>query len=160
MIMSISPKVPSAVAVLVLLVSTAVHADERYRPVTDPVVAKECGACHMAFQPQMLPKRSWVKIMDGLADHFGEDASLDAETLLRVRKYHLENATDSSWLGGKFMRGLSKTSVPLRITETPYWIREHREEVPQEAWKDPKVKSKANCLACHKRANSGDYDDD
>ena len=149
-----------AVAAMVLLTSTAVNADERYNPINDQIVAKECGACHMAFQPQLLPKKSWVKIMDNLSDHFGEDASLDDKTASHIKNYHVENAANSSWFSGKFMRGLSKTSAPLRITETPYWVREHNHEVPQWAWKDPKVKSKANCLACHKRANSGDYDDD
>jgi len=160
MTMFVNPGIHITAAAMVLLAATAVKADERYEPVRDPVVAKECGACHMAFQPQMLPKKSWRKIIDGLSDHFGEDASLDAETAGHIKAYHVKNAADSSWLGGKFMRGLSKTDAPLRITETPYWIREHDEEVPQKAWKDPKVKSKANCLACHKGANRGDYDDD
>ncbi len=157
--MSIYPSIYVAAA-MVLLVSTAVQADERYEPIQDPVVAEECGACHMAFQPQMLPKNSWEKIMDGLSNHFGEDASVDPKAGIRIRKYHLDNAADTSGGSGKFMRGLSKTSAPLRITETPYWAREHNEEVPQRAWSDPKVKSKANCTACHRRAEQGDYDDD
>jgi len=145
---------------LVLLAGTTVRADERYAPVRDQTVIKECGACHMAFQPQMLPKKSWQKIMTGLTDHFGEDASLDTKTARHIEMYLVDKAADASWWGGKFLRGLSKTSAPLRITETPYWIREHNEEVPARAWKDPNVKSRANCLACHKRANNGDYDDD
>ena len=144
----------------VLLVAPPAQADERYEPVRDPIVVKECGACHMVFQPQMLPKKSWSMMIDGLADHFGEDASLAAKRARHIKTYHLDNAADSSWLGGKFMRGLSDDAAPLRITETPYWIREHNEEVPQHAWTDPKVKSKANCLACHIRADQGDYDDD
>ncbi|NQV83131.1 MAG: cytochrome C [Rhodospirillales bacterium] len=158
--MFVNPRTFFIAAAMVLLAGTAVKADERYKPIRDQVVAKECGACHMAFQPQMLPKNSWRKIMEGLPSHFGEDASLNTETARHIKTYLLANAAGSSWLGGKFMRGLSETSAPLRITETPYWIREHKEEVPQRAWKEPKVKSKANCLACHKRANSGDYDDD
>ena len=146
--------------VLIVLANTTVRADERYDPIRDQTVIKECGACHMAFQPQMLPKKSWQKIMAGLSDHFGEDASLDAKTARHIEMYMIEQAADSSWWSGKFLRGLSKTSVPLRITETPYWIREHNEEVPARAWKDPQIKSRANCLACHKRANNGDYDDD
>ncbi|MBT3926064.1 MAG: cytochrome C [Rhodospirillaceae bacterium] len=145
---------------MVLMVSTAVRADERYTPIQDSVVAEECGACHMAFQPQMLPEKSWQKIIGDLSNHFGEDASLDPETVTRIEKYHRDNAADSGWLSGKFMRGLNKTSAPLRITATPYWVREHNEEVPERAWRDPKVKSKANCTACHRRANQGDYDDD
>jgi len=158
--MFVSLRITFTAVAMVFLAATAAKADERYKPIRDPLVVKECGACHMAFQPKMLPKKSWDKIMDGLSDHFGEDASLEAKAVSHIKAYHLKNAADSSWLGGKFMRGLSKTSAPLRITETPYWVREHKEEVPQKAWKDPKVKSKANCLACHKQANSGNYDDD
>ena len=148
-------------AAILLGFNSTAQADERYTPVRDQTVIKECGACHMVFQPQMLPVKSWSKIIDGLPDHFGEDASLDAVTAKHIKAYHVKNAADANWWGGKFMRGLSKTSSPLRITETPYWIHEHDEdEVPQRAWSDPKVKTKANCLACHSRANKGDYDDD
>ncbi len=143
-----------------LFLNTTVHADERYQPINDKVVSEECGACHMAFQPQMLPKKSWRKIITGLSDHFGEDASVDAAVQTRIEKYLTSNAADSGWRDGKFMRGLAKGAAPLRITETPRWVREHNHEIPAGAWKDPKIKSKANCLACHRRANKGDYDDD
>ena len=153
-------KLSLTVVALMLLAGTAAQADERYRPVQDQTVIKECGACHMAFQPQMLPKKSWRKIMAGLTDHFGEDASLSPAMTHSIEKYYVDNAANAGWWGGKFMRGLSDDAAPLRITETPYWVREHNHEVPARAWKDPKVKSKANCLACHRRANMGDYDDD
>ena len=155
-----TPKMSILIAVLILWGPTEASADERYKPIKDEVVSKECGACHMAFQPQMLPKRSWVKIMDELPNHFGEDASLDKATSERIKKYLVSNAADAGWLGGKFMRGIKDDMTPLRITEAPYWIREHNEEVPSRAWSDPKVKTKANCLACHPRATRGNYDDD
>jgi nitrate/TMAO reductase-like tetraheme cytochrome c subunit len=158
--MSQFQKLSVTVATALLLTTSVTLADERYNPIKDDVVAKECGACHMAFQPQMLPKRSWVKIMMELPDHFGEDASLDAAVSQQVEAYLVKNAADSGWWGGKFMRGVKDDMTLLRITETPHWVHEHNEEVPARAWKDPKVKSKANCLACHPRANSGDYDDD
>ncbi len=147
-------------AVTLIVSASSVSADERYSPIKDQTVAKECGDCHMAFQPQMLPKRSWETIMSTLGDHFGEDASLDTATTERIKTYMMENAADSGWWSGKFLRGVDDDWVPLRITEMPYWKREHNEEVPSWAWSDPKVKSKANCLACHPRANSGNYDDD
>ena len=153
-------KIIIAAAALMVVIGTAANADERYKPVSDENVIKECGVCHMAFQPQMLPKKSWQKIMANLADHFGEDASLNAKMTNSIEKYYVGNAANSGWRGGKFMRGLTDESAPLRITETPYWIREHNHEVPERAWKDPKVKSKANCVACHRDASTGNYDDD
>lgn len=148
-------------AASILIASTSlVQADERYRPIQDETVKKECGACHLAFQPQMLPKRSWEKIMTGLSDHFGEDASLDETTAQHIKTYLMDNAADSGWWSGKFLRGVKDDMTPLRITEMPYWVREHNEEVPNWAWSDPKVKSKVNCTACHPRAGRGNYDDD
>jgi len=145
----------------VLLIATSVaNADERYKPIKDKIVLEECGACHMAFQPGMLPKRSWEKIMNGLPDHFGEDASLEVATKDHIAAYLKDRAADNGLWGGKFMRGIKKNMTPLRITETPHWLREHKGEVRSSAWTSPKVKSKANCLACHKQANRGFYDDD
>ncbi len=134
-------------------------ADERYRPVTDAMTKKECGDCHMAFQPGFLPARSWAKIMDNLSDHFGEDASLPKEKVEHIKAYLMANAADTRWRS-KMMRGVGKDWTPLRITELPYWRHEHEEEVHPSAWKDPRVKSKINCKACHKRAERGIYDDD
>ena len=145
---------------LLILVPFVVIANERYNPVNDEIVSKECGACHMVFQPEMLPKRSWKKLMGGLSSHFGEDASSDAVTKGHIMSYLKENAADSGLWGGKFMRGIKNHKTPLRITETPHWIREHKGEVSIRDWSSPKVKSKANCIACHPRANRGDYDDD
>lgn len=136
------------------------EASERYRTVTDPTYKAECGACHMAFQPQMLPKKSWQTLMNDLSNHFGEDASMKEEVRATLLSYLTENAADTGWLGGKFMRGLDENSAPLRISETPYWQREHNKEVSASAWNDPRVKSKANCLACHRDAERGNYDDD
>jgi len=150
----------AALVAALMLGATGARADERYTPVTDAVTKKECGACHMAFQPSMLPAKSWTRIMDGLTDHFGEDASLDAATVNHIKSYLVGNAADAGWWGGKFMRGLGDDAAPLRITETPYWLREHNKEVPASAWRDPRVKSKANCIACHRAAEKGYYDDD
>lgn len=148
------------VATAMMVAHTAVMADERYRPIRDDLVRKECGDCHMAFQPQMLPQRSWQKIMGTLNNHFGEDASLDHETTQQITKYLVDNAADAGWWSGKLMRGVRDDWTPLRISELPYWVREHNEEVPTYAWSDPRVKSKANCVACHPRAENGNYDDD
>jgi hypothetical protein len=143
------------------ILSAPAFGEEYYPPIKDELVLKECGACHMPFPSQMLPKQSWTKIMAGLSDHFGEDATLNAQKTADIKSYLEANAADSKWLDSKFMRGISETNPPLRITETPYWIRKHNShEVPARAWNDPKVKSKANCVACHRLASSGNYDDD
>jgi hypothetical protein len=138
-----------------------VRADERVPPVTDPVVKKECGSCHLAFSPQFLPRRSWQKLVDTLSDHFGENASLGDAQRKTVLDYLLANASDgprASREGRKFGASIPSGQTPLRITEVPRWVREHR-EVPPSKWNDPGVKSRANCVACHPAAEQGVYED-
>jgi hypothetical protein len=111
---------------------------------------KECSACHMAFPPQLLPARSWIALLDGLNNHFGENASLDAATAATIKIFLVANSAGSpSARNSPWLRGLDAADTPLRITETPFWIAVHKREVPDTAYADPKVKTKSNCLACH-----------
>jgi len=105
----------------------------------------ECGACHMAFPPQFLPARSWQALMGGLSSHFGENASLDPTTEQKISEYLVANAAPP---GSPVFRGLDAQAAPLRITETPLWIRIHHEVRPA-VFNRPDIKSKSNCLACH-----------
>jgi hypothetical protein len=153
------------VIAIVLLVAAAVlalaEAGERVPPVTDPMVKAECGSCHLAFPPRFLPGRSWQKLMNTLSDHFGENASLGEAQRKAVLDYLLANAADGPNTGRQgrvFAEGITPAQTPLRLTETPRWVREHR-EVRADRWRDPKVKSKANCVACHPAAEQGLYDD-
>ncbi len=58
----------------------------------------------------------------------------------------------------KIGASLNPGESPLRITETPYWVRKHSEITAAE-WKQPLVKSKANCAACHLDADAGTFED-
>lgn len=130
-------------------------------PVTDPVVVKECGACHMVFPPQFLPGRSWQKLFDGLANHFGEDVSLPDAKRGPALAYHLAHAADAPGApreAGKFAASVSPAETPLRITETGRWTSKHRKVKP-ERWTSPAVKTKVNCVACHKGAERGVWED-
>jgi hypothetical protein len=135
--------------------------DERVAPVSDPVVKKECGSCHMVFPPQFLPARSWQKLVDGLSSHFGEDVTLPAEQRAAVLERLRSMAADAPGAGragSKFLAGLAPGETPLRITETPRWVKKHGRIRP-EKWTSPAVKSKLNCAACHKQAEAGVYED-
>ena len=131
---------------------------DRPAAIPDATVTKECGSCHMTFPAEMLPARSWAAIMDGLTNHFGENATLDAAKKKEILDWLTRHAGDAPGVYGHFLRGLSKTETPLRITETPYWVREHRKEVRDSDFNSPKIKS--NCEACHKGAAKGIYKDD
>lgn len=128
--------------------------------VTDKTVQTECGACHMAYPAGMLPTRSWQAIMGKLDEHFGESAALDAKTTKHITDYLVANAADAGGGSARRLRGVKPDQTPLRITEMPWWIREHRGEVSPRAFKDPRVKSKANCVACHRDAAKGYFGDD
>jgi len=120
---------------------------------------EECSACHMAFPAPFLPKRSWHKIMGTLDDHFGEDASLDEAATKQIQLWLEANAADTDKQNRWIMSGVKSTETPLRITEMPWWKRQHNSwEVSAAAFK--RVGSKANCVACHRGAERGYYDDD
>ena len=56
---------------------------------------KECGSCHIAYSPQLLPARSWMRVMGNLADHFGESATVDAATQKRILDYLTAHSAES-----------------------------------------------------------------
>ena len=126
--------------------------DEGQRPtVSNAKWKSECGACHVAYPPRMLPAESWRAIMSGLDKHFGSNAGLDAASANEITAF-LEKNADA--------RKHDASGKPLlRITETRGFKSEHR-EVAARVWKNPKVKSPANCTACHTQAESGDFNED
>lgn len=126
--------------------SAGASALERVPPVSDAVTTRECGECHMAFPPALLPVESWRRIIDGLADHFGENAEVPAETAAHIRDYLTANA------------GRIGDPRVDRISEQPWFTREHR--YSPSVWERPDVRSKANCPACHPRAELGLFEDD
>jgi hypothetical protein len=80
--------------------------------------------------------------------------------MAHIEAYLVAHAADSDTRYREVLRGLDPTAVPLRISELPWWIREHEDEVRPGAFDDPKVGSKANCVACHKNAARGSYEDE
>jgi cytochrome b len=126
----------------------------------NPLWREECGGCHLAYHPSLLPARSWVRMMEQQVDHFGEDLALepvDAETILEFQTANSAEraATEAAW---KINNGISREQTPLRITETGYWKRKHREIGPV-VWDGPAVNGRWNCDACHLDAARGTFED-
>lgn len=122
---------------------------------------EECGACHVAYPPGLLPSTSWKAIMSGLDDHFGENAELPADITARLKAYLNESASDRGdrLMNARLLRGVAG-DAPLRITGLPYFKREH-DEIPRRMVEDnPKVASFSNCDACHRDAARGQFDED
>ncbi len=116
-----------------------------------PAYQQECGSCHLAYPPGLLPASAWRRIMSGLDAHYGSDASLDAAMAQQI----------GAWLeahGGTYKR-VSSAPPQDRITRSAWFERKHRRIEPA-VWTHASVKSAANCAACHGRADQGDYEDD
>jgi nitrate/TMAO reductase-like tetraheme cytochrome c subunit len=129
--------------------SQALWADRESFRVDNTTYKSECGSCHVAYPPALLPARSWQAIVDGLDQHFGTNAAIDDKSRAEIRAFLLKNAG----------RDRSNSATPiLRITQTPWFKREHR-EVPASIWSSAKVKSPSNCGACHQGADDGNFEE-
>ncbi|KRI00926.1 diheme cytochrome c [Curvibacter sp. PAE-UM] len=115
-----------------------------------PSYQQECAACHLAYPPGLLPARSWGRIMNGLDQHYGTDASLDAATVQQI----------GQWLQAKAgtTKRVSAEPPQDRITESAWFLRKHR-KLDAPVWQHASVKSAANCAACHTRAEQGSFDE-
>ncbi|OIR16237.1 dihem cytochrome c [mine drainage metagenome] len=133
------------------------------KPVDNKTYADECGSCHYAYPPGLLPGKSWAKLLDekALNDHFGENASLDKATLKAIYDYAMENAAEKSWYKrSRKIAVATEDETPLRITDVRYIKRKHH-DIPEKMIKGNKdVKSLSYCNACHTQADKGIFDSD
>ena len=136
-----------------LLAAPMVEADgDRLAPRNvPPAYTEECGACHLAYPPGLLPAPSWHRIMTGLDQHFGTDATLDPATFRQLDRWLQANA-------GTYRR-VTTEPVDDRITRSAWFERKHR-GIDASTWALPDVKSASNCAACHTGAEQGRFDDD
>jgi hypothetical protein len=139
-------------AAVLLLAAAAARADLPPQPLS-PAYTAECASCHVAYPPALLPAASWRRVMAGLDRHYGVDASLDAATVREI----------AAWLDARAgtYRKVRRDAAPPpedRITRSPWFLREH-DEVPAATWRRADVRSPANCIACHRRADEGLYDE-
>lgn len=133
---------------LVLLFETGLaYADSKKTAVPDfPKWKEECGSCHIAYPARFLTGDDWQRLMGSLDKHFGDNAAIDAKANQEILAYLTRYAGS----------GAKHSASSLRISDTSWFTREHR-EVPARAWTDPAVKSRANCTACHINAERGDW---
>ena len=140
-------------AALAFTAAAPAHADSNWRmpPNAPAAYVQECAACHLAYPPALLPARSWQRLMGGLDQHFGSDASLDAATRQQIDRWLRAHA-------GTRPRVIAAPPQD-RITRSAWFERKHREIDPS-VWRLNSVKSAAHCAACHTGAEAGDFDDD
>ncbi len=120
----------------------------------------ECGSCHVAYAPALLPPAQWSRVLAQLDRHYGVDASVNAATLATLRS------------------ALANSGAPApgpelpRISTQPWFLHEHRgvpfrvaaaAPVAGAARTAPAAAASAaapapsDCAACHVRAAAGDY---
>ena len=128
---------------LCLGVGAALAEDEAgsFGPI-EPMTKAECSACHNVYPAELLPASSWNQIMDTLATHFGEDASLKPEQVAVIRDYLTRNAMPVA-------AGTDPAGLPLRITDYPWYTRIHGKRMAVQAKADAKIGTLSNCSGCH-----------
>jgi hypothetical protein len=127
--------------------------------------SSECGDCHTAYPPNMLPRESWNMLMANLDDHFGDNAELDTRTAAEIGAFLARHA-DGGMKGSKGSSGSWSTSdrrmhvrTPLRITDTPWFRAQHHEIPARMVENNPEIRSYSRCEACHTRAAEGSFDE-
>ena len=131
-------------------------------PAATPLYQEECGGCHMAYPPGLLPAASWRKIMQGLEEHFGDNAELSDGAQQQLTEFVVANAADRSHYrrSRAIMRGWPYTDAmaPIRITELPYFRHEH-DGIPRWVVKRAEIASLSHCNACHRFAEQGSFNE-
>ena len=139
-------RIPSLALLCALALGAHADDDTAGRAPLLPAYVQECGACHVAYPPSMLPASSWQRLMGNLKSHFGSDASLDAATTQQLTTWLTANA-------GSGKR--AEATRDDRITSSAWFVREHREA--RHWFGTAKVKTAADCAACHTKAAEGSY---
>ncbi|MBK1720007.1 diheme cytochrome c [Thiocystis violacea] len=134
-------------------------------PVANAAYGEECGSCHLAYQPGLLPALAWTQVMDpaALGDHYGDDASLTETLRTEIASYLAAHSADqaSGTRSRAFAVGFDPkagTGLP-RITETRYFKRKHHGVPASLVTGNPDVGSFSQCHACHRGAAKGLYND-
>jgi hypothetical protein len=100
----------------------------------------ECSACHIAFPPALLAVDDWLAIMSDLEHHFGANASLEPGVRKKIAAFLERNGANNPAFA-------SREETP-RITTASWFLRKHRGALRMLV--KGKVKSLADCAACHK----------
>ena len=124
--------------------------------------ATDCGDCHKAYPPFILPRRSWERIMDNLEDHFGEkitdqNISVSAQNSIREYLYAHSAEHSSREIAVKVLASVGDRN-PTSLSKVPYW-REVHARIDPSIFARKSVKDRSNCAACHKDFEYGVIDD-
>jgi len=162
-----------AASIFLLAANSAGAADDRFdrtkfdglggfQPVTNDAYRKECGGCHFAYLPGLLPARSWDRMLDNVANHFGENLGLSADLSRSLREYLTLNAADRVPEKGPavLLERLDPDRTPARVTQVPLIARRHlvvRDVLRTNTHASVQVRGLTNCDTCHEKAAQGSF---
>jgi hypothetical protein len=119
---------------------------------------KECGACHFAYLPGLLPARSWKAVMSTLDKHFGENVQLAEPLRASLLEYLTANAADHSpYEGSKWLNeNIPSDLTSRRITLIP-WLAYKHTVVLEAIARNFKIEVRklTNCNRCHTEIENG-----
>ena len=120
-----------------------------------PLFYNECASCHTLYPPTLLPKKAWISLMADLENHFGDDASLEPEEEKSILTYLINNSAEGSSAEAsvKILKTFPNKDI-IAITQSPFWKNTHK-GIDKAVFKSEKIKSKANCKACHTDVERG-----
>ena len=129
----------------------------KYEPINyekeSDIFVEECASCHILYPPHLLPQKAWNKMMDNLEEHFGDDASVDDSSNKIIRKYLLNNSSETSnkqasvYIMKEYMNEIA-------ISDTSYWKDIHK-NINKKIFQSKKIRTKSNCKACHTNFENG-----
>ncbi|UHD18500.1 diheme cytochrome c [Thiocapsa bogorovii] len=133
-------------------------------PVVNAIYNAECGSCHMAYQPGLLPPRAWAEIVTptALANHYGDDASLTEDLRTEISAFLGASSADLALQGDPLRLDASGSNTGRalpRISATANFKNEHDEIPSRLVAGNPEVGSFSKCNACHRGATEGNYNE-
>jgi len=116
---------------------------------------KECGGCHLAYHPSVLPAPAWRALLDEQHAHFGEDLGLEESTVDALRAYMRPQSAEAhaTPLAWKIDSTTRADATPRRVTETDYWKKRHA-TLSAADWNRTK---RFACEGCHLDAAAGTF---
>ncbi len=98
--------------------------------------------------------------MSDLENHFGDDASISIDENQNILDFLVKNSAEKSTMEAsvKLLDSIKNKDI-IAITETSFWKHTH-EIIPKKVFEHTKIKSKANCKACHSDIEKGLIEDE
>ena len=126
----------------------------------DDIYLDECGACHLAYPPGLLPEPSWRLLLAHLDDHFGDNAELGEDERLHLEKYLRDEALQygKPTTMSRMLRNLPDDPF-IRITELPNFILDHQTSVVNINAETTVGSGLGDCEVCHTNALQGRFVD-